>query len=193
MLRLQVVIDAPQITLNYVAQELGNLRDFYEERVYPKMLRDLDKIFEDEGRPPWAALRPSTISFKQRYYPGMPILQREGILRDSYAISTHPDHEIEITARTISLHSSVEYAGLHESGTSNMKARPVVGGLSLDKGLRNQYNKLLSRHVNRIIKQANLQASRVGVRTAVGGRARRSRPQIREQTRVLSVGRVTRF
>ena len=167
MLKLNISLDAPIATVVYVNEKLSDLRDFYEDYIYPKVLRDLDKMFEVEGRPPWAALNEVYAHYKNIHFPGAGILERTGELRDSYTISSHPSHVLQIGPKSFSLKSGVHYASLHETGVSstNLPARPVVGGLTLDKGLRNQYNKVFRRHVQRVIKQGKKQASHVGVHT----------------------------
>ena len=168
MLKLNISLDAPVATIVYVNEKLSDLRDFYEDYIYPKVLRDLDKMFEVEGRPPWAALNEVYAHYKNIHFPGAGILERTGELRDSYTISSHPSHVLQIGPKSFSLKSGVHYASLHETGVSstNLPARPVVGGLTLDKGLRNQYNKVFRRHVQRVIKQGKKQAAHVGVQTS---------------------------
>lgn len=191
MLKFHVEIEGSIGALQYVRKELSNLTEFYTEYAYPKMLRDLDKLFEVQGRPKWSNLKDKYAKWKSVNYPGLTILQLQGLLRDSYTISSHPQHNVSITHRTISVYSSVEYAPLHESGTGDMDARPVVGSLSIDQGLRNQYNKQFKRHVQRVITKSG-HAAKVSVRTAAGKRGSRSRPQIRAQTRTQQLGNIRR-
>ena len=189
MFRFEVTVDAAVNVVSYISRELSDLREFYEERFYPKMLRDFDKLFEVQGRPPWAALFERYGKWKAMHFPYLGILQLSGVLRDSYTISSHPDHELDITDRTIAIRSLVEYAALHESGTDRMTDRPVVGSLTLDTGLRNQYNKLLRRHVQKIIRDSK-QEGKVGVGTSVGRRqtgTASGRQRIRQQRRLGSI------
>ena len=192
MLKFEVELESSIEALKYIQSELSDLREFYEELVYPKMLRDIETIFEREGRPTWDRLSDNYAKWKQRYYPGLPILQLSGNLRDSYTITGHEHHNAVITERTISVYSSLPHAALHESGTDTMPARPVIRGLMLDSGIRNQYNKQFRRHVQKIARQAG-QVSRVGVKTTSGKSAHRSRQQIRKQTRTQQVGKITRI
>lgn len=194
MLYFDVTVEAAVETLTRISRKLKNLREFYEDNFYPKILRDFDKIFESEGRPTWAALSEKYAEYKARHYPLAGILERSGDLRDSYTISSHPDHNVEITNRTISVYSSVEYASLHESGTGNMPDRPVVGAIELDTGLRNQYNKLLRRHVQKVIRESQAEASSVSVKTSKPKRntstlTGRRKIRSRKRTSVIRVGR----
>ena len=184
MIRFEISVEGAVGVISYVQSKLSDLREFYEEYFYPKMLRDFDKLFEEEGRPHWAALSDKWAYYKSRVVPHAKILEFSGDLRDSYTISSHPNHELEITARTISLRSTIEYASLHETGTDVMSARPVVGSLSLDKGLRNQYNKLLRRHVQRIVRESG-ESAKVGVSTEVS--KQQSKFKARRRKRVATI------
>lgn len=191
MLRFDVSIDATIEAINYVREQLSDLSEFYMNYMYPKMLRDIDKLFEEQGRPRWQALKENYERWKRRYYPGLPILQLSGELRDSYSISSHPSHVLEIHPRSISLSSDVPYASLHETGTDDMAARPVIGSLFLDQGLRNQYQKLFKRHIQRTMKAAK-HAGTVSVATKIGSTRGMGKQRRRGQKKVFGGGRFGR-
>jgi len=104
------------------------------EYVFPRLSTvfevEVAAQFSAEGRGPiagaWAALSPSYADWKEQHFPGLPILQRTTALHEALTNSNSPGAHRAWTASDFNFGTQgVEYASFHQSGTSQMKARPV--------------------------------------------------------------------
>jgi len=110
----------------------GELADF-GTHTFPKMVpvfeAELERQFAAEGRGPnvghWAALSPAYEEWKGRNYPGMPILQRTGAMREALTESgaAHAFRDFSTTEFNFGT-SGLDYASFHQSGTADMPDRP---------------------------------------------------------------------
>lgn len=72
----------------------------------------------------WAALSPAYAAWKARAYPGKPILERTGALRESLTVRPFGVEAIE--ARAMAVGSGIDYGRFHQAGTGTMpRRRPV--------------------------------------------------------------------
>jgi phage gpG-like protein len=72
----------------------------------------------------WSALSPAYGRWKQRHYPGKPILQLSGDLYDSMA--SRPFGTEIISHDQMVIGTGVPYAAYHQHGTETMPARPII-------------------------------------------------------------------
>lgn len=77
----------------------------------------------------WAPLRPSTIAERIRkgYGGDHPIMWRTGWLLRSLSARGQPNNIVQTTPTSLTLGSSVPYAGYQHEGTRKMVARPLIG------------------------------------------------------------------
>lgn len=72
----------------------------------------------------WAPLSPAYAAWKAARYPGKPILERTGVLKDS--LTSRPFGVERIDPRQMAIGSDVEYGLFHQQGTDRMpRRRPV--------------------------------------------------------------------
>lgn len=72
----------------------------------------------------WDPLSPNYRRWKEKHYPGKPILVRTGALEAS--LTSLPMGVQTATSTTISLGTDIEYARYHQTGTRNMPRRAPV-------------------------------------------------------------------
>lgn len=105
--------------------------EYFEQYLEPDFELIQQEQFASEGARgeagAWQPLNPSYAAWKAARFPGMPILQATGRLRDSYVQRGHADGYRRITPLSLERGSSVPYAGHHATGTSRMPARPPIG------------------------------------------------------------------
>lgn len=110
----------------------GELSDF-GTHTFPKMVpvfeAELERQFGAEGRGPnvggWAQLSPAYEEWKGQNYPGKPILERTGALKDALTDSSasHAFRDFSTTEFNFGT-AGLEYASFHQSGTGRMPDRP---------------------------------------------------------------------
>lgn len=84
----------------------------------------------------WVPLSPQYAAWKQKHFPGLPILVRSGEMRDSLASTgagMGPGAIREIHARDAWFGTSVRYARFHQTGTRRMPRRKPVQLADEDK------------------------------------------------------------
>lgn len=74
---------------------------------------------------PWAELTPDYAAWKAGAYPGQPLLERTGNLREALTSSLHPAAMRAWSNDTFVFGSTLPYERFHQSGTSKMARRPV--------------------------------------------------------------------
>lgn len=116
------------------------------ERVHDKVLIPwMERTFDTEGASAagkWTALSPKYAAWKAKHFPGKPILQRTGLMRQSLIESGHVDHVKWATRDSLTFGTTVKserdapYPIFHQFGTRKMPQRVVVGTTDeLSKGI----------------------------------------------------------
>jgi len=72
----------------------------------------------------WQALSPAYAAWKARLYPGKPILERTGDLRES--LTQRPFGIEVITPQSLTVGSGIDYGRYHQSGGPNLPQRRPV-------------------------------------------------------------------
>lgn len=72
----------------------------------------------------WPALSPDYAAWKAAHYPGKPILERSGALRES--LTRRPFGVEVIDARAIAVGSGIDYGRFHQAGADNLPQRRPV-------------------------------------------------------------------
>lgn len=92
-----------------------------------------DTVGARSGRP-WAPLSPRYEAWKQRHFPGMPILQLTGMMRGQFGMGVGMLTEISPMKLSMTP-SGVPYAGIHQQGSpvTNLPMRKVVDLTEADK------------------------------------------------------------
>lgn len=100
--------------------------------------------FESEGAygsGGWAPLKPAYKAWKERRYPGKPILQREGDLMASLTEDAAPGAVREVGPDHLVFGTSIEYAKYHQYGTEKMVPRPPVPPIKI--GVRGYFTRII--------------------------------------------------
>lgn len=111
-------------------QKLGaGLKDF--RFLWPSFAQKFYEIeqeqFGSEGRKnKWAALSPAYAKWKAAHFPGKSILQRQGPLVTSLTRKGAAGSVYEEKPLSLTLGSSIGYAGAHQKGRGRMPARPPI-------------------------------------------------------------------
>ena len=88
----------------------------------------MEKQFDSEGsgaRGSWAPLSEKYAAWKSTHYPGMPILQATGTMKDALTNSASPYAHREVSGNDFNFGTSgLDYASYHQTGTSRMPDRP---------------------------------------------------------------------
>lgn len=90
----------------------------------------------------WPALSPAYAAWKARHYPGKPILERTGDLKDS--LTSRPFGIEVITPRSMTLGSGVSYHKFHQQGAGALPQRRPV---ELPESERRHWARLMQRFV----------------------------------------------
>ncbi|AIZ01700.1 virion morphogenesis protein [Arthrobacter phage vB_ArtM-ArV1] len=93
----------------------------YQKGIWRKQF-DQEGAYTGAGM--WSALKPDYGAWKQRHYPGKPILQLTGDLMAS--MTERPFGVDEITDEQMVIGTAVPYSAFHQRGTETMPARPMV-------------------------------------------------------------------
>src|SRR6185436_13207261 len=122
-----------------LAEKVGDLRPFWREIFAPKYYAIVQDLFATGGRArggggkfkggAWARLSPTYRVWKQKFYPGQPILVRDGTLRNSlhwYGDSPGYGGVFDAQPSFVVVGTSVPYAGYHQYGTKKMPARSFL-------------------------------------------------------------------
>ena len=116
--------------------------------------------FDSQGSGPvagsWAELSDAYADWKAQRYPGQPILEATGALRDGLTQASSPFGSREWTSSEFSFGTrGVEYASFHQSGTSRMPPRPPF---DLDSQFEADLLRAVRQGVNAAIRDAGLES-----------------------------------
>ncbi|MGL3805849.1 phage virion morphogenesis protein [Paeniglutamicibacter sp. R2-26] len=73
----------------------------------------------------WSPLSPKYAAWKAAKRPGRPILVFDGLLRES--LTQRPFGVDEITSKSMTVGTGIDYARYHQDGTDTMPARELLG------------------------------------------------------------------
>lgn len=114
-------------------QASGEVQDF-GRHVFPLLApvfeRAVERQFEARGGGPshgaWTPLTTAYAAWKARRFPGMPLMERTGVLREALTRSSSPRAFREYSKDNYVFGTAgVDYASFFQHGTSRMVARPV--------------------------------------------------------------------
>jgi len=146
VVRLQIGLAGDQQLNRELLRFTGNLKD-----LRPAFARIADELaeatrihFATEGGPEghWAPLSPKYRLWKEKRYPGQPILVRTGALRTD--LTQRPFGVERITASSMDVGTEIPYAAFHQHGTPKMPRRRP---LELTEKTRIQMVKVLQRYI----------------------------------------------
>jgi phage gpG-like protein len=117
--------DELQRALTELAKKTGDLRPVWS-RIAVEFYRRERDLFSSQGEGAWVQLSPSYSSWKQKHFPGLPLLVLSGNLRESLGGRGGSFSVYEAEPLSLSIGTSVPYAQFHQTGTSKMPARPPI-------------------------------------------------------------------
>lgn len=97
--------------------------------IYDDFLAEVKAQFESEGAHGggrWAPLSERYARWKQKHYPGKPILERTGDLKKSLTERGAPGAVFRSEPRALTMGTDVPYAIYHQTGTRKMPARQEI-------------------------------------------------------------------
>jgi phage gpG-like protein len=109
--------------------ELADFEAHLFPRLTPVFEQEMREQFDDEGHGPvagaWAPLSEQYAEWKDKNYPGRPILQREGTLYEALTSSGSPFARRAYSGDTYDFGTiGVEYASYHQLGAEKLPPRP---------------------------------------------------------------------
>jgi len=107
-----------------------------------------------EGNKPWVGLSDIYKAWKDRHFPGQPILTLHGNLRDSLTKKGAPGNIHRISDMSFEIGTGIEYAIYHQKGTSKMLPRPPIW---LTEAEKRRWGALLKRSLGKRIMKAGRQ------------------------------------
>jgi phage gpG-like protein len=84
------------------------------------------QLFDQQGEGNWRELSPRYGAWKQKHFPGYPLLQRSTEMAVSLTNQTSPFSVLDMRPKNFAVGTSVPYAQFHQTGTSRMPARPPI-------------------------------------------------------------------
>ncbi len=129
MLNISIEIENQVVFDRTLSRFSENLKDF--RQVWPAVTVELRQIlkeqFAGQGVGPsgqWAALSPAYKEWKEKKYPGQPILVRTGATRA--ALTTSTQHSINVpTATTLTFGVALPYPAFHQRGGKKLPRRKI--------------------------------------------------------------------
>lgn len=114
---------------------VARMKDFTP--IFEELLEDFreieEKNFASQGTPKaFAPLSTKYKAWKERHYPGRPIMELRGVLKASL-VGRSPDSVINIDRKSAEYGTSVKYAHRHQKGTYGMPVRKIVQLTESDK------------------------------------------------------------
>jgi hypothetical protein len=103
------------------------------------------------GGTPWPALSPAYAAWKEKNFPGMPLLQLTQRMFGQFAAGA--GLSIDIAPLYMRLTPTIDYPVYHQQGTSHMPARRVIQLIETDKM---RWMKMLHNYVYDKAKEAHL-------------------------------------
>lgn len=128
---------------------VGKVKDL--RPVFKKIGKDFreteEKVFNSQGaygsRPAWTPLSPKYKEWKDKHYPGKPILQQTGKLKTS--LSRKGGNHVEvITKNSITLGTKDYKFKWHQKGTPRMPERPPI---TFTQYQGNKWAKMIRNHI----------------------------------------------
>ena len=116
------------------------------KRIADDFLKVEARLFGSEGASggeKWAPLSPAYAEWKEKHYPGKPILEREGDLMRSL-VERNSDHIERISPDQLVLGTRDPKAMFHQRGTRIMPARPPIMLSDYD---RTRWTKMIQRYL----------------------------------------------
>lgn len=100
------------------------------EKIADEFYESQEKVFGAEGafegRARWAELSPRYRAWKEKNYPGMPILQLTGKMKSSLVGSGAEGSVYEVSNKELTVGTNVPYAIFHQRGTRRMPQRKII-------------------------------------------------------------------
>jgi phage gpG-like protein len=121
--------------LSRFGEGISDFRPVWEQ-IRDDFVRIEGEQFDSEGSrggEPWAPLSPTYEAWKQRHFPGQPIMRLTGQLWSQLAVGT--GLYVELEPMTLRMYPTAFYAGIHQQGSplTGLPARRLVALTEDDK------------------------------------------------------------
>lgn len=122
-------LDTVQLNLNKVSKAIKDIRPALK-KVANDIRETEDKVFMAEGaygsRAKWRKLSPNYKHWKSMNFPGKPILQQTGALRQSLIYKGNSNHIETITKTSLTYGSKDPKFSWHQTGNTKLPKRPPL-------------------------------------------------------------------
>lgn len=122
------IVERISVAFERAGDELADFGENVFPRLTPVFEAEMEKQFQSEGsgaRGPWAQLSPAYEAIKAQRFPGNPILEATGRMKEGLTDSSSPFATRRMGGDTFEFGTlGVEYASHHQVGTATMPARP---------------------------------------------------------------------
>lgn len=149
MVATEVTLAPPSAAVAGALVELGEQAADLREP-FGTLAEDLARAqgarFSARGEGTWPPPAAATIERKMAAYPGRPLLERSGRLRQEVTQARPSVGQLDLVLRVVS-----RVAGLHQRGTRRMPRRPLV---SFTQGDRDRALDVVQQHLARVVADA---------------------------------------
>lgn len=145
MITVRFTMDANNIrsVLNSARQTLSNFRDIWNPLLDDVIIPEFWYQFNTEGEGKWPP---------RRYPRNQPLLVLTEALRDSYTERGAQGNVNQQSDTSLTWGSNIRYSDIHETGTSRIPARPVIGhfGDRVNNRIRAYVDNYVDRKLSRL-------------------------------------------
>lgn len=106
--------------------------------------------FDSQGKGDWSPLSANYAAWKEKHYPGQPLLVREDKLRSSLT-SDSDGSEVIMEPMSLTVGTSIAYAAAHQFGGGNLPARPVI---DLDDSDVGRLAQIMRQYLDKVVREA---------------------------------------
>lgn len=128
MTQLRVRFQVLDQVYDRIFENMAHIPDDYREPfelMAEEFWRQNEATFQAEGLPePWMPLSPKYRKWKEKHYPGKPILVRSGALKASLVNGTAEGAIYEVFPTQMILGTEVPHAIYHQTGSMKVQNRP---------------------------------------------------------------------
>lgn len=131
-----------QLAMERFGEGLSDFGKFVFPNVLEVLEKQVDEQFDARGHGPvagpWAPLSPKYAKWKEVHFPGMPILERTGVLRAALTQDSGPNAMRDYSAAQLNFGTiGVPYASFHQTGAPWLPVRaPFDFGPEFDDRLK---------------------------------------------------------
>lgn len=150
--------------------QLTDLREFWIRYASPKLYRDIEGNFDNEGKDAggWEPLSKPYAAWKAKHYPGRKMLVRTGAMKQSLTFDGEkpgPEGLFEASRNALVFGTRIKYAQYHQRGEGK-RHRRILFFLGGESKARETFGRLLHLYAADMAKRSGLR-TRAAIRAGV--------------------------